>query len=163
MGRIRIAKDTKEIRTSISIAGIFAAISVGSHAATISWSSTAFLTDSTSPWALVTGQFNTTGTQILAENSGGGAVSFDGINFTTPTVGVFDDIFPGFYDSSLRNPAPAPASPAIPSAPSRGHPPPSARFSKPIPPHASSPHHEIPPAITQGRMRAAPQNDSFGP
>lgn len=69
------------------------------HAATISWSSSAFLTDNTSPWAMVTGQFNTTGTQILAENSGGGAVSFDGIDFTAPTVGVFDASFGGFYDS----------------------------------------------------------------
>lgn len=47
-----------------------------SQAATISWSSTAFLTDGTTPWAFVEGQFATTGTQIFAENSGGGSRQF---------------------------------------------------------------------------------------
>ena len=83
-----------------SLAALAAITLAGSaHAATISWSSSAFLTDNTSPWAMVTGQFNTTGTQILAENSGGGAVSFDGINFTAPTVG-FDGVFGGFHSGA---------------------------------------------------------------
>ena len=81
-----------------SLAALAAFTLAGSaHAATISWSSSAFLTDNTSPWGMVTGQFTTTGTQILAENSGGGALSFDGINFTAPSVGVFDGNFSGFH------------------------------------------------------------------
>ena len=81
-----------------SLAALAALTLAGSaHAATISWSSTAFLTDGTSPWGFVEGQFNTTGTQIFAENSGGGAVSSGGINFTAPTVGIFDAPFAGFH------------------------------------------------------------------
>jgi hypothetical protein len=86
----------KSKTTSLATLAAFT-LAGAAHAATISWSSSAFLTNNTSPWGMVTGQFNTTGTQILAENSGGGAVSFDGINFTPPTVGVFDDPFDGFH------------------------------------------------------------------
>lgn len=86
-----------KLRTT-SLVALTALTLVGSaHAATISWSSSAFLTDNTSPWAFVERQFATTGTQILAENSGGGAVSSGGINFTAPTVGVFDAPFGGFH------------------------------------------------------------------
>ncbi len=76
------------------------ALAGSAHAATISWSSSAFLTDNTSPWGFVEGQFATTGTQIFAENSGGGAVSSGGFNFTAPTVGVFDAPFDGFHSGA---------------------------------------------------------------
>ncbi len=85
-----------------SLAALAALFTLGdsAHAATISWSSSAFLTDGTTPWAFVEGQFATTGTQIFAENSGGGAVSSGGINFTAPTVGVFDAPFAGFHSGA---------------------------------------------------------------
>lgn len=88
------------MKSTITLAALAAFALAGSaHAATIAWSGSAFLTNGTSPWALVTGQFDTTGTQILAENSGGGAVSFDGINFTAPTIG-FGNTFSGYHSGS---------------------------------------------------------------
>ena len=85
-------------RTTLAALAAFA-LAGSAHAATIVWSSSVFLTDNTTPWAMVMGQFNKTGTKIFAENSGGGAESFDGINFTAPSVGVFDDVYGLFYDS----------------------------------------------------------------
>lgn len=83
---------------TIALAALAAFTLAGSaHAATISWTSAAFLTANTSPWGFIEGQFATTGTQIFAENSGGGAVSSGGISFTAPTVGVFDAPFSGFH------------------------------------------------------------------
>jgi hypothetical protein len=88
------------MKSTITLAALAAFALAGSaHAATIAWSGSAFLTNGTSPWALLTGQFDTTGTQILAENSGGGAVPFDGINFTAPTIG-FGNTFSGYHSGS---------------------------------------------------------------
>jgi PEP-CTERM motif len=86
----------KSRTTALAALAAFA-LAGSAHAATISWSSSAFLTDGTTPWAFVEGQFATTGTQIFAENSGGGAVSSGGINFTAPSVGVFDADFNGYH------------------------------------------------------------------
>lgn len=54
---------------------------LASHAATITWSSAPYTNTGSFGQFLGTGQFATTGTQWVAENSGGSAVVFDGINF----------------------------------------------------------------------------------
>ena len=56
------------------------------NAATISWTSTLVPFGGTSGEVLTPGIFDTTGTLILAENSGGAALTFDGIAFTAPTI-----------------------------------------------------------------------------
>jgi hypothetical protein len=58
------------------------------NAATISWSSGVASTSGSFGQFLDTGLFTTTGTLILAENTGGGALSFDGINFAAGTIGM---------------------------------------------------------------------------
>ena len=77
---------------------------VSSQAATIAWSSTPY-TVSNLPLGnlLDTGLFVTTGTQILAENIGGGATSFDGISFTAGTTS-FDGSYNGFHDVNNGSP-----------------------------------------------------------
>lgn len=75
------------------------ALAASSHAATIVWTGSTFFTDNTSPFNMATGQFATTGTQILAENSGGGSVTFDGITFAAPTIG-FDASFGDYHQGT---------------------------------------------------------------
>ena len=70
-----------------------------SHAATISWSSSVFTVSGSFGQTLNTGQFTTTGTQILAQNVGGSALTFDGINFAAGTVGMGGGNFSGFHDN----------------------------------------------------------------
>ena len=69
------------------------------EAAPIIWSSTKFTTHGTSSGQLDTGVIKKTGTRILAENSGGTALTFDGINFTAGTIS-FGSAYNGFFDSS---------------------------------------------------------------
>ncbi len=69
------------------------------QAATIDWSSQDFTTHGPSDGLLDTGIIVTTGTQILAENSGGSALTFDGINFAAGTIG-FGNSFGSAFDSS---------------------------------------------------------------
>lgn len=72
---------------------------VSARAATIAWSSSAFTVSGSFGQTLNTGQFLTTGTQILAENTGGGALSFDGINFSAGTIGMGANSFSGFHEN----------------------------------------------------------------
>jgi hypothetical protein len=58
------------------------------HAAPITWSNAPFTTSGSFGQTLNTGQFATTGTQILAENTGGSALTFDGINFAAGTISM---------------------------------------------------------------------------
>lgn len=53
------------------------------HAAPISWSAKEASTHGSYLEILDTGLFDTSGTQVLAENLGGDALTFDGIDFTT--------------------------------------------------------------------------------
>lgn len=69
-------------------------------AATISWSSTTYTVSGSFGQTLNTGQFTTTGTQILAENVGGSALSFDGINFSAGTIGMGGGNFSGFHENT---------------------------------------------------------------
>jgi hypothetical protein len=57
-------------------------------AAPITWSSAPYTVSGSFGQTLNTGLFVTTGTQILAENIGGGATTFDGINFTAGTISM---------------------------------------------------------------------------
>ena len=57
-------------------------------AAPITWSSTPFTVSGSFGQNLNPGQFATTGTQILAENTGGAALTFDGINFAAGTISL---------------------------------------------------------------------------
>jgi hypothetical protein len=68
-------------------------------AATILWTSKVATTSGTKAMTLNTGLFDSTGTLVLAENSGGGAVSFDGINFAAGSIS-FGSATAGFHDSS---------------------------------------------------------------
>lgn len=68
-------------------------------AATISWSSAPYGVNGGLGENLNTGVFATTGTLILAENSGGSATTFDGINFTAGTLG-FGNTFGGFHSAT---------------------------------------------------------------
>lgn len=73
---------SKTLILTASLLGLAAA-----NAATIAWSGAVYTVSGSFGQTLNTGQFNTTGTQILAENIGGGALSFDGISFSAGTVG----------------------------------------------------------------------------
>jgi hypothetical protein len=68
------------------------------NAATISWSSAAATTSGAYGQVLNTGLFTTIGTQILAENVGGAAQSFDGINFTAGTITFAGGTYGGFHE-----------------------------------------------------------------
>ena len=84
---------------AVSLIGMTAA-----NAASIVWSSGPASTSGGFGEVLDTGLFNTTGTQILAQNVGGAAFTFDAINFTsgtgtfTGTAGAGD--FTGFHQPS---------------------------------------------------------------
>ena len=58
------------------------------QAAPITWSSTPFTVSGSFGQNLNPGQFATTGTQILAENTGGAALTFDGINFAAGSISL---------------------------------------------------------------------------
>ena len=87
------------IYTSLAVLSITA-----SQAASIAWSSSAYL-HSPSPLKnnMGTGQFATTGTQWVAENSGGAATLFDGINFDAGTQSL-GNVFSGFHLNVTTNP-----------------------------------------------------------
>lgn len=67
---------------TVSLLGMAAA-----DAASIAWSGAIFTVSGSFGQTLNTGQFNQTGTLIRAENVGGGALSFDGINWSAGTIG----------------------------------------------------------------------------
>lgn len=67
-------------------------------AAPITWSSEPFTVSGSFGQTLNPGQFDTTGTQILAENTGGAALTFDGINFAAGTIGMGTGDFDGFHE-----------------------------------------------------------------
>lgn len=67
-------------------------------AATVSWSSSLYTTSGSFGETLDTGIFDTTGTELLVENIGGGAVTFDGINFAAGTTSWSGD-FNGFHQA----------------------------------------------------------------
>lgn len=75
---------------------------VASHAATISWSSTSFSVSGGYGQNLNAGQFDSSGTLILAENTGGSSLDFDGITFSTPTIGMGFSTYDGFHDSGAN-------------------------------------------------------------
>lgn len=79
---------------------IYLAGLAASHAATISWSSATFTVSGSFGQTLNTGQFVTTGTQTLAQNIGGGALTFDGINFAAGTIGMGGGNFSGFHENT---------------------------------------------------------------
>lgn len=70
----------KHTGVALLVGSLFAASAAS--AATIAWSSVAYVNTGTNKTTLGTGQFNTTGTILYAENTGGSALTFDGINFT---------------------------------------------------------------------------------
>lgn len=76
---------------------VAAAITGGASAATISWSSTAFVNEGGFKQFMGTDQFDTTGTLLLADNTGGVATTYDGITYTAGAItfagGSADDTF----------------------------------------------------------------------
>lgn len=68
-------------------------------AAPITWTSEPYTVNGGWGQYLDTGIFDTTGTQILAENVGGAATTFDGINFSAGTA-VFSGTYGGFHDGA---------------------------------------------------------------
>lgn len=85
-----------KLKYSILIASMLSM--VAANAATVAWSSSAYTTSGAFGETLDTGLFTTSGTEILAENIGGGAVIFDGINFTAGTTS-WDGDFSGFHQA----------------------------------------------------------------
>jgi len=85
------------MKNNIITLGIMVFCVDASHAATITWSSQLFTVSGTSGQILDTGQFDTSGTQFLAENAGGGANTFDGINWAAENVTDIGFTFTGFY------------------------------------------------------------------
>lgn len=72
---------------------------VAANAATITWTASPYTTNGSVGQNLDTDIFATTGTQILAENSGGNALTFDGINFAAGTTS-FGASAAVFHDAS---------------------------------------------------------------
>ena len=62
------------------------------------WSSTAYTVNGSFGQNLDTGIFDQSGTLILANNTGGDALTFDGINFAAGT-NVFSGTYGGFHES----------------------------------------------------------------
>jgi len=71
-------------------------------AAEITWTSAPYLTSGGYGQNLNTGQFATSGTLIRAENVGGGATSFDGIDFTAGAITFSGGSFGGFHDGGAN-------------------------------------------------------------
>lgn len=71
-------------------------------AAEITWTSAPYLTSGGYGQNLNTGQFATSGTLIRAENVGGGATSFDGIDFTAGAITFSGGSFGGFHDAGAN-------------------------------------------------------------
>ena len=69
------------------------------NGATITWSSALAPVEGSVGQTLSTGLFDQTRTLMLAENVGGGASTFDGIDFAAGTI-FFDGTYGGFTDSS---------------------------------------------------------------
>ena len=69
------------------------------NAATISWSSGLYTVNGNVGQNLDTGIFDTSGTEILAENVNGGALIFDGINFTAGAID-FGSNYAGYHEAS---------------------------------------------------------------
>lgn len=86
-------KVTKLAVAMVAALGIAGAVS----AATVSWSSASLTTSGGFGETLDAGQFDTSGTEVLAENIGGGALTFDGINFAAGTTSWAGD-FDGFHE-----------------------------------------------------------------
>jgi len=87
---------SKHLILGASLLGMAAA-----DAATISWSGTIYTVSGSFGQTLNTGQFNTTGIQILAEEVGGSGLTFDGITFTAGTIanmGAGGGIYNGFHE-----------------------------------------------------------------
>lgn len=75
------------MKLKYSIFAVFLLGMAAANAATIAWSGAVYTVSGSFGQTLNTGQFNQTGTQILAQNIGGGALSFDGISFSAGTIG----------------------------------------------------------------------------
>lgn len=74
----------------------------GADAATIAWSGAIFTTSGGFGQNLDLGQFDQSGSLILAENVGGGALSFDGISWSAGTIvnmGAGGGTFSGFHEN----------------------------------------------------------------
>ena len=69
------------------------------HAATISWSGSTAATSGGQGQVLNSGLFSTTGTLIEAQNLGGAATTFDGINFAAGTQS-FGNSFGGYHSAT---------------------------------------------------------------
>lgn len=72
---------------------------VSAQSATIAWTSAPYTVHGAYGQILDTGLFVTTGTQILAENVGGSATTFDGISFTAGTIS-FGGAYNGFHEQN---------------------------------------------------------------
>lgn len=70
------------------------------NAATVAWTSSAYTTNGSVGQNLDTGIFDSTGTLVIAENLGGAAVSFDGINFTASTRSFNGGNFGQFHQNT---------------------------------------------------------------
>ena len=75
-----------------------------SHASLISWTSTPYTVNGAWGQYLDTGLFVTSGTQILAENVGGAATTFDSINFSAGTITFNGGTYNGFHDTNVPSP-----------------------------------------------------------
>ena len=81
-------------RKKMAMGGLLAMFAIVADAAVITWSSSAFENIGFLQRETGTNQFNTAGIQIYAENCGGGALTFDGINFAAGAVdfgGTYSD------------------------------------------------------------------------
>lgn len=75
-------------------------LTTAAPAATVTWSSQLYTVNGGWGQFLDTGLFVKTGTQILAQNVGGAATVFDGINFDAGTISFAGGAFGGFHDSN---------------------------------------------------------------
>ena len=74
------------------------------NAASVAWSSRLYTVNGSYGQYLDTGLFVTTGTQVFAQNVGGGATTFDGINFSAGTVTFNGGVHNGFHDTNVPSP-----------------------------------------------------------
>lgn len=83
---------------SAALVALFLAAAATAVAAPITWTNKPFTVSGSFGQTLNPGQFDTTGTLILAENIGGPALTFDGINFSAGTISMGGGSFSGFHE-----------------------------------------------------------------
>lgn len=97
-GKLRRNKMRMKSTTMLALIAV-AAFAVVADAAVVTWSSSVFENYGSVNKFMGTNQFNTAGTQILADNTGGSADTYDGISYTAGAINM-GSLYGSYHDQS---------------------------------------------------------------